>query len=80
MKRGKEKGMFERKVGGRVNVGGRKDLFNSETPSNTTRPQRRKRRGTPNLNLETDHRLRITATHSMQGLTTISVPRHSARV
>jgi len=60
VKRGKEKGMFERKVGGRVEVGCRKDLLNSETPSHTTRPQRRKRRGTPNLNLETDRRLRIT--------------------
>ena len=57
---GKEERMFERKVGGRVKVVGRKDLFNSETPSHTTRPQRRKRRGTPNLNLETDRRLRTT--------------------
>jgi len=36
--------MFERKVGGRVEMSGRKDLFNSETPSHTTRLQRRKRR------------------------------------
>jgi hypothetical protein len=46
-KRGKEKRMFERKVGGRVEGGGRKDLFNSETPSHTTMLQSRKRRSTP---------------------------------
>jgi len=59
-KRGKDERMFERKVSGRVEVGCRKDLFNSESPSHTTRPQRRKRRSTPNLNLETDRRLRTT--------------------
>ena len=56
----KKECLREKWVGGMVEVVGRKDLFNSETPSHTTRPQRRKRRGTPNLNLEIDRRLRTT--------------------
>lgn len=71
--------------GGRsdLKVGGRKDLFNSETPSHTTRPKKKRKRGTPNLNLATERSYssyRRTETQSMQSLTTNTVPRHSAGV